>query len=104
MRSAIEREKKQARGIVIRHGAFAREPSAFWAYLWSEELLTDEALGITLTTPRIAQSRVASHESRDSRQDTVRQSDRPTVRPYQVLRELTQFQTLVVSRSRRGTS
>jgi hypothetical protein len=44
MRSAIEREKKQARGIVIRHGVFARERSAFWAYLWSEELLADEAL------------------------------------------------------------
>jgi hypothetical protein len=44
MRSAIEREKKQARGIVIRHGAFTREPSAFWAYLWSEELLNEEAL------------------------------------------------------------
>jgi hypothetical protein len=40
----MEREKKQARGIVIRHGVFARERSAFWAYLWSEELLADDAL------------------------------------------------------------
>ena len=29
MRSAIEREKKQARGIVIRHGAYTHEASAF---------------------------------------------------------------------------
>ena len=42
MRSAIEREKRQARGIVIRHGAFTHERSAFWAYLWSEELIADE--------------------------------------------------------------
>jgi len=64
MRSAIEREKKQARGIVIRHGAFAREPSAFWAYLWSEELFTDDALGMN-PAPRIIshESRVTSHET-----------------------------------------
>ena len=59
MRSAIEREKRQARGIVIRHGAFARgERSAFWAYLWSEELLSEDARG------RSDDSRIASHESR----------------------------------------
>ena len=63
MRSAIEREKKQARGIVIRHGAFTREPSAFWAYLWSEELLTEEAL-LTSRDARVVgrESRVASRE------------------------------------------
>jgi len=37
MRSAIEREKNRARGIVIRHGAYVHEASAFLAYLWSEE-------------------------------------------------------------------
>ena len=42
MRSAIEREKRLARGIVIRHGAFTPEPAAFWAYLWSEDAETDE--------------------------------------------------------------
>ena len=58
MRSAIEREKKQARGIVIRHGVFAREPSAFWAYLWSEELLADEPVAPSRDV------RILSHESR----------------------------------------
>jgi hypothetical protein len=63
MRSAIEREKKQARGIVIRHGAFTREPSAFWAYLWSEELLTEEAL-LTSHDSRLLgrESRISSRE------------------------------------------
>ena len=64
MRSAIEREKKQARGIVIRHGAFTREPSAFWAYLWSEELLTEEALGMN------SEPRIISHESRVTTRET----------------------------------
>jgi len=58
MRSAIEREKKQARGIVIRHGVFTRERSAFWAYLWSEELIGDDALLWN------HDSRIASHDSR----------------------------------------
>ena len=58
MRSAIEREKKQARGIVIRHGVFAREHSAFRAYLWSEELLAEEP-------PIVANdARFGAHESR----------------------------------------
>jgi hypothetical protein len=63
MRSAIEREKKQARGIVIRHGAFTREPSAFWAYLWSEELLTEGDL-VSNHDARILgrESRVTSRE------------------------------------------
>jgi hypothetical protein len=64
MRSAIEREKKQARGIVIRHGVFAREPSAFWAYLWSEELLTDEPLVTT------RDARILSRESRVTGRET----------------------------------
>ncbi len=65
MRSAIEREKRQARGIVIRHGAYLREPSAFWAYLWSEEMSTDD--------PRIVshESRVTSGESRVTSRDTM---------------------------------
>jgi hypothetical protein len=58
MRSAIEREKKQARGIVIRHGVFTRERSAFWAYLWSEESFSDDSL------PWSRDSRIASHDSR----------------------------------------
>jgi len=58
MRSAIEREKKQARGIVIRHGVFTRERSAFWAYLWSEESIGDDALLWN------HDSRIASHDSR----------------------------------------
>jgi hypothetical protein len=58
MRSAIEREKKLPRGIVIRHGEFARERSAFWAYLWSEEAVGDDALGWS------HDSRIASHDSR----------------------------------------
>jgi len=58
MRSAIEREKKQPRGIVIRHGAYVRESSAFWAYLWSEEAVTDEARIVS------HDSRVPIHESR----------------------------------------
>jgi hypothetical protein len=64
MRSAIEREKKQARGIVIRHGVFAREPSAFWAYLWSEELLADEPLVTT------REARILSRESRVTGRET----------------------------------
>ena len=64
MRSAIEREKRQARGIVIRHGAFSREPSAFWAYLWSEELLTDDAFGMK------PEARIISHESRVASRET----------------------------------
>ena len=58
MRSAIEREKKHPRGIVIRHGEFAREKSAFWAYLWSEETIDDDKLAWT------RDSRIASHDSR----------------------------------------
>ena len=57
MRSAIEREKKQARGIVIRHGAYVHEASAFLAYLWSEESDgRDSAL--------VSDSRLATRESR----------------------------------------
>jgi hypothetical protein len=58
MRSAIEREKKQARGIVIRHGVFTHERSAFWAYLWSEESISDDAVALN------RDSRIASHDSR----------------------------------------
>lgn len=57
MRSAIEREKKQARGIVIRHGVFTRERSAFWAYLWSEESIGDDSLGWN------PDSGIATHDS-----------------------------------------
>lgn len=80
MRSAIEREKRQARGIVIRHGASVHEASAFLAYLWSEE-----------STPG----------------DTWRRESRGTSReesPSEVLRDSGQFQTLVGSGSRRGTA
>ena len=64
MRSAIEREKKQARGIVIRHGVFTRERSAFWAYLWSEELLAEDPR-IVADDPQFGsrESRVTSHET-----------------------------------------
>ena len=58
MRSAIEREKKQARGIVIRHGAFTHERSAFWAYLWSEESINDDSLMLN------RDSRIASQDLR----------------------------------------
>jgi hypothetical protein len=63
MRSAIEREKKQARGIVIRHGVFAREHSAFWAFLWSEELLSEDP-SVVANDARFGahESRVASRE------------------------------------------
>ena len=58
MRSAMEREKRQARGIVIRHGAFTPERSAFWAYLWSEELIPDEPHAWN------SEARIPAHESR----------------------------------------
>lgn len=62
MRSAIEREKKQARGIVIRHGAYVREASAFLAYLWSEE--SDGGDSALVSDSRLAtrESRVAQRE------------------------------------------
>lgn len=62
MRSAIEREKKQARGIVIRHGAYVHEASAFLAYLWSEESNEEES-------PVVNDARVASRESRVARRE-----------------------------------
>lgn len=62
MRSAIEREKKQARGIVIRHGAYVHEASAFLAYLWSEESDGDDA-------PFSRDARLASRESRVARRE-----------------------------------
>ncbi len=34
---AVREEKRQPRGIVIQHGAFAPEPAAFWAFLWTED-------------------------------------------------------------------
>jgi len=42
MKAALEAEKRQARGIVIRHGAFEPEPAAFWAYMWTEDQETDD--------------------------------------------------------------
>lgn len=83
MRSAIEREKKQARGIVIRHGGFAREDSAFWAYLWSEELLTNDAL----IASRSDESAGSDESDRSDglalargTQESFKQSDRQTFR------------------------
>lgn len=42
MKAALQAEKRLARGIVIRHGAFEPEPAAFWAYMWTEDRESDD--------------------------------------------------------------
>jgi hypothetical protein len=37
MRAALQAEKRLARGIVIQHGSFVPERTAFWAYMWTED-------------------------------------------------------------------